>query len=309
MKQKARTLPTIMLILMLVFLISGCQTSEPEKIDLQKTVSAAQLRAMVKTPIKYYYAGFDRRLEPSEDVKMYVPLLNYLERTTGYKFRLRVFSEDVNIAREMGLGQVQFAIIGPVSLLQAEKYGIKSLVTGITEDGTSSYRAMIVTQPGSPIKSIQDLRGRTLAFGSRTSTQGYLIPRIMLAQAGLNLSDLASFESFQSHADAANAVISGQFDAAALQDTLAEKLAAQGLVRIVATSDYYPCSGISVAAGVDPSVVAAVQKALLEFEPQGKDRNGLYQWDNSEMPKGFRLTEGDPYAVFRPWAERFGLLN
>ncbi len=308
MMRKTWTLFSV-LIIMLVLLISGCQAAAPEKIDLQKTVSAAQLRAMVKTPTKYYYVGFDRRLEPSEDVKMYVPLLNYLERTTGYKFRLRVFPQDVDIAREIGQGQVQFAIIGPLSSLQAEKYGAKSLVMGITENGTSSYRAMIVTQPGSPIKSIQDLRGRTLAFGSRTSTQGYLIPRIMLAQAGLNLSDLASFESFQSHADAANAVISGQFDAAALQDTLAEKLAAQGLVKIVATSAYYPCSGIAVAAGVDPAVVAAVQKALLEFDPQGKDRNGLYQWDNSEMPKGFRQTEGDPYAVFRPWAERFGLLN
>ena len=297
------------LMFMIVFLISGCQTAAPEKIDLQKTVSAAQLRTIVKTPTKYYYVGFDRRLEPSEDVKMYVPLLNYLERTTGYKFRLRVFPQDVDIAREISQGQVQFAIIGPLSSLQTEKYGAKSLVIGITDNGTFSYRAMIVTQPGSPIKSIQDLRGRTLAFGSRTSTQGYLIPRIMLAQAGLNLSDLASFESFQSHADAANAVISGQFDAAALQDTLAEKLATQGLVKIVATSAYYPCSGISVAAGVDPAVVVAVQKALLEFDPQGKDRDGLYQWGNSEMPKGFRQTEGDPYAVFRPWAEQFGLLN
>jgi phosphonate transport system substrate-binding protein len=303
--------PVVTLTLIIVFFISGCQDNVPVKIDLQKTVSAEQLQEMVKAKTKadYYYVGFDRRLEPSEDVKMYVPLLNYLERTTGYKFRLRVFPPDVDIAREIGQGQVQFAIIGPASFLRAEKYGVKSLVIGITENGTSSYRAMIVTSPGSQIKSIQDLRGRTLAFGAMTSTQGYLIPRIMMAEAGLGLSDLASFEFFQSHAGAANAVISGQFDAAALQDTLAEKLAAQGLLRIIATSAYYPCSGISVGPGVNPVVAVAVQKALLEFDPQGKDRAALYQWDDSEMPKGFRKTEGDPYAVYRYWAERFKLLN
>ncbi len=299
----------VALTLMLVFFVSGCQTTAPVKINLQKTVTAEQLQDMVKTKADYYYVGFDRRLEPSEDVKMYMPLLNYLERQTGYKFKLRVFPQDVDIAREMEQKQIQFAIIGPLSLLRAEKYGAKSLVIGITENGTSSYRAMIVTQPGSPIKTIRDLRGRTMAFGARTSTQGYLIPRIMLAQAGLNLSDLASFESFQSHADAANAVLSGRFDAAALQDTLAEKLAAQGLVRIVETSAYYPCSGVSVAQGVNPVVMATVQKALLEFDPQGKDRIPLYQWDKSEMPKGFSTIEGDPYAVLRPWAERFGLVN
>ncbi|KLU62520.1 ABC transporter, phosphonate, periplasmic substrate-binding protein [Peptococcaceae bacterium CEB3] len=300
---------TFGLTLIILFSVTGCQTNAPENIDLQKTVTAAQLRAMVKTKSKYYYVGFDRRLEPSEDVKMYVPLLHYLERKTGYKFRLRVFPQDADIAREMEQKQIQFAIIGPVSLLRAEKYGVKSLVMGITAKGISRYRAMIVTQPGSSIKTIRDLRGRTLAFGSRTSTQGYLIPRIMLAQAGLDLGDLASFESFQSHADAANAVLSGRFAAAALQDTLAEKLAAEGLVKIVATSAYYPCSGVSVTPGVDPAVAAAVRQALLDFEPQGKDRKGLYQWNNSEMPKGFAKVEGDPYAVLRPWAQRFGLLN
>lgn len=300
---------TSVLLFMLVIFASGCEVTAPVKIDLQKTVSAEQLQEMAKTKANYYYVGFDWRLEPSEDVKRFIPLLNYLERQTGYKFKLRVFPQDVDIAREMGAGQVQFAIIGPLSLLRAEKYGVKSLVIGITENGTSSYRAMIVTQPGSPIKTIQDLRGRTLAFGARTSTQGYLIPRIMLAQASLKLSDLASFESFQSHADAANAVLSGRFDAAALQDTLAQKLADQGLVKIVAISDYYPSGGVSVASGIKPAVVTAVQKALLQFDPQGKDREGLYQWDNSEMPKGFASIEGDPYAVFRPWAQNFGLLN
>ena len=297
------------LTLIIVFLVSGCQPAAPVKIDFQKTASANQVQEMVKTKADYFYVGFDRRLKPSEDVKMYLPLLTYLEHQTGYKFRLRVFPQNVDIAREMGAGHVQFAIIGPLSLLQAEKYGVKNLAMGIQENGTSSYRAMIVSQLGSSIKTIEDLRGRTLAFGTRTSTQGYLIPRIMLAQAGLKLSDLASFESFQSHADAANAVLSGQYDAAALQDTLAEKLAAQGLVKIVATSAYYPCSGVSVAPGIDPAAVAAVQKALLKFDPQGKDRAGLYQWDNSEMPKGFGKTEGDPYAVLRPWAQKFGLLN
>lgn len=308
MPRNARILTAILPLLILLF-VSGCQVSAPVKVDPSKTVSPEKLKEMVKTNTSYYYVGFDSRLGPSEDVKRFTPLLNYLERQTGYKFRLRVFPQNVDIAKEMGADQIQFSIIGPLSLLRAEKYGAKSLVIGITENGTSSFRSMIVTQPESPINSIQDLRGRTLALSNRTSTQGYLIPRIMLAQANLNLSDLASFESFQSYADAANAVLGGRFDAAALQDTLAEKLAAQGLVKIIAISDYYPSGGVSAAPGVNPAVVAAVQKALLEFEPKGKDREGLYQWDTSEMPNGFGKIDGDPYAVYRPWTEKFGLLN
>lgn len=309
MQWKGWSIATL-LTLMIVLLVGGCQVSAPAKIDLQKTISDEQLQDIVKTTTNdFYYVGFDWRLEPSEDVKMYIPLLDYLERQTGYKFRLRIFPQDVDIAREMGTGKVQFSIIGPLSQLRAEKYGVKSLVIGITENGTSRYRAMIVARTGSPIKTIQDLRGRTLAFGARTSTQGYLIPRIMLAQAKLNLSDLASFESFQSYADAANAVLGGRFEAAALQDTLAEKLASQGLVKIVAVSDYYPSGGVSVAPGISPAVVSSVKKALLGFDPQGKDKEGLYEWNNSEMPKGFSTPAGEPYAVFRTWAQNFGLLD
>ncbi|AFM42487.1 ABC-type phosphate/phosphonate transport system, periplasmic component [Desulfosporosinus acidiphilus SJ4] len=300
---------SIVVFITIILFVGGCQTTAPLKIDLKKTISAGQLKEMVKDSSNYYHVGFDWRLEPSEDVKMYIPLLNYVDRQTGYKFRLRVFPHDTDIAQEMVTGQIQFAIIGPLSLLRAEKYGVKSLVIGVTGNGTSNYRTMFVTQPKSPIKTIQDLRGRMLALGSRTSTQGYLIPRIMLAQAKLSLSDLASFESFQSYADAANAVLGGAYDAAALPDTLAEKLASQGLVKIIAISDYYPSGGIAVSPGCNSAVVAAVQKALLRFDPQGKDSKGLYKWDNSEMPKGFGPVIGDPYASYRPWVKEFGLIK
>ena len=308
MPQKTRIL-TVFLLTLIILFSSGCQNASPPKIDLHKTVSSEQLQKMTTTKDNYFYVGFDWRLSPSEDVKRYIPLLNYLERETGYQFHLRIFPQDVDIAQEMKSGEIQFAIIGPLSLLRAEKYGVASLVIGITKNGTSRYRSMIVAQPKSPLKTIQDLRGRMLALGSRTSTQGYLIPRIMLAQAKINLSDLASFEPFQSYDDAANAVLSGRYDAAALEDTLAEKLAAQGLVKIIAASDYYPSGGIAVSPGVNPKVTAAVKDALLKFDPQGKDSKGLYQWNTSEMAKGFAPIEGDPYEVYRPWVEKFGLLD
>ena len=38
-------------------------------------------------------------------------------------------------------------------------------------------------------------------------------------------------------------------------------------------------------------MVAAVRQALLEFDPQGRDKDDLYRWELSEMPLGFAAAQ------------------
>src|SRR5262249_8215813 len=47
------------------------------------------------------------------------------------------------------------------------------------------YRGILFVRTDSPIKTIDDLKGHTLAFSDRTSTSGYLLPRAMLEKAGV----------------------------------------------------------------------------------------------------------------------------
>ena len=257
-----------------------------------------------------FNVGFDRRLEPKEDVRMYAPLLSYLERTTGRSFHLHVTPRDGNVVDEIGSGQVDFAIVGTLSYLQAhERWGAKALARGLNAGGETTYRAAIVTRPDSPMGSLADLRGRSFAFGAPNSTQGNLIPRMMLAEEGIALTDLQRYEYMPSHAATASAVVNGRYEAGGMQDTLALALQGRGLVRIVALSSPYPSSGIMVSPRVPADVAEAVRKALLEFDPLGRDAAGLYHWDRSEMPRGFAPAQDEDYAVLRQWASSFGLLT
>lgn len=256
---------------------------------------------------KVYYFGFDRRLEVKEDVKMYVPLMRYLEKETGYKFRLHITPKNASLVDEIGAGRVHFAAIGTVSYLQAyTKYQVQPLVRGTGENGPF-YQAVIITKPDSGINSLGDLQGRRFAFGSPNSTQGHLIPRIMLAERGISLSSLKSFGYFASHTETANAVISGQFDAGSVQDSLGRALAEKGLVKIITFSGLYPRSGISVASNVPVEVAEAVKKALLKFEPKGKDSEGLYNWQISEMPGGFVDTTAAECLLLKQRADKLGI--
>lgn len=296
--------------LVLLTSLSACATESSTPVNLARAATTEDLAKLKPQGDGRLYVGFDRRLDPKEDVKMYVPLLDYLERTTPYLFQLRPTSKEGNVVEDLGRGTVQFAIVGTLSYLQAHgRYGAQALVRGLNIDGRDVYRAAIVTRPNSRIQSLADLRGKTFAFGASNSTQGHLIPRILLEQAGLRLGDLAAYEYTGSHAEVANALTAGRFDAGGMQDTLAQSLANRGLLRILALSSDYPSSGIVVAPGVDPAIVDAVRRALLAFDPTGKDAAGLYHWDQTEMPRGFTGTQDRDYTELQDWSERFGLLK
>ncbi|HIC88052.1 MAG TPA: phosphate/phosphite/phosphonate ABC transporter substrate-binding protein [Anaerolineae bacterium] len=254
--------------------------------------------------------GFDRRLEPKEDVRMNASLLNWLETRTGLTYRLHVTPHDGNVVDELCSGQIHFAIVGTVSYLQANhRCSAHILVRGLNAQGEDSYRAAIIVPPASSLSDIAGLRGHSFAFGAPNSTQGHLIPRLMLRQAGLSLTDLRTYTYTGSHAATANAVTSGRYDAGGLQDTLAHNLAARGLVRILALSYPYPSSGIVAGPRVPTKTVEIVQQALLTLDPVGADAGVLYHWERSEMPRGFTLAQDEDYEDLRHIAHDIGLLE
>lgn len=254
--------------------------------------------------------GFDIRASPQEDAKQYLPFLRYLEQATDYAFKLQFTQEGSSLVDELGSGRVQVAAVGAGTLLKAQsKHRVMPLVRGVNLDDKAEYRSVIVTAPDSDIRELSDLRGKLFAFGSFTSTQGHLIPRILLFQNDVPLSQLAGHEYAGSHREAAEAVITGRVHAAGLQDTLGMELARAGLLRIIQTSDYYPSSGIAVGPGLDADVVSRIKQALLAFEPRNRHAEGLHDWQKTEMPHGFVEAEADDYEELEFWSRRFALLE
>lgn len=254
--------------------------------------------------------GFDLRASPQEDAAQYLPFLNYLERATGYHFKLHFTSKNSSTSDELGQNKIQFAAMGATSYLYAKsRYGAISLARGLNQKSKAEYQSVFVVRPRSAIRNIGDIKSHTLAFGSRDSTQGHLIPRIMLTENGISLDELRGYHFTGSHQNCVEAVVSRKSDVCGMQDQLAKKLAAQGQVKIIHTSGYYPSSGIVANKLVHPEVVDRVRQALLDFEPEGKHQQGLYHWDRTEMPKGFIAAEEADYEQLYKWAIQFGFLK
>ncbi len=184
-----------------------------------------------------------------------------------------------------------------------------ALVRGVNAEGRAEYRSVIAVSPDSPIRSVEGLRGKRFAFGGVMSTQGHLIPRIAMSEHNITLDALGSYEFTGSHMNAASAVIQGRADACGMQDVMGERLAAQGLLRIIHRSRYHPSSGIVANVHVPPDVRNSVKQALLEFDPEAKDAAGLYHWERTEMPKGFVEAKKQDYDELREWASQLGFYS
>jgi len=304
-------LMTVVVWALAIAALTGCDSHKIEEVDLRERIDDAELARMVpKHDGDALRFGFDLRANPVEDARQYLPFLKYLEKATGLRFELRFTPKNSTIVDDLGAGEVQFAAVGADSYIQAHaRYGVIPLVRGLNAEGRAEYQSVIVVTPNSPIQKIEDLFGKRFAFGSLTSTQGHLIPRIILFERGISLDDLARHDYTGSHQNCANAVAAGRADAGGMQDLLGRRLAEEGLVRIIHTSEFYPSSGIAANRDVPPQVIEKVKRALLDFKPTGAHAEGFYHWDRTEMANGFSEACEEDYAKLRKWSIKFSLLD
>ena len=308
---------TSLVIVILLFSLTACDSSDNIPVQIvndHDTLSDSQLHdlqtkaSQEKAPDTFYF-GFDLRNSPQEDTAQYLPFINYLEQATGYHFKIYFTPKGSTSADELGRNHTQFAAMGASSFLYAQtRYGAIPLVRGLNSQGRAEYQSVFVVRPDSPIHKLQDIKGQRLAFGNRDSTQGHLIPRIVLQKNKIPLSSLASYEYTGSHHNCSEAVISGRADVCAMQDQLAYQLESEGFVKIIYHSAFYPSSGIVANQSVPTQALIKVKQALLNFEPQGKDSAGLYHWELTEMPRGFISSSEDDYRILREWSIHLGFL-
>ncbi|MEW6600004.1 MAG: PhnD/SsuA/transferrin family substrate-binding protein [Nitrospirota bacterium] len=306
---QARHILFSILVLFVLISIPGCTREEtPKKVSLY-TRGLAVSENMDHPNSNVLWFGFDPRFGPKEEVLIYTPFLMYLEKTTGRRFQIKFTERDEDTVNNLGKGVTQFASLGTLNyVIGKNKYGIKYLVSGVNRDGDPKYQSAIFTKPESDIKVLQDLKGRCFAFGSHMSAEGHLIPRNMLEDAGIPLKDLGNYIYTGSHINTARSVLNGECDAGGIQDSLAKRLAGEGKIRIIKMSEPFPGSIIAYNSGVDIETVTAVKSALLAFDPAGRHKNILVEWDRTDMPLGFTEINERELDKVAGFAREYGLL-
>lgn len=94
---------------------------------------------------------------------------------------------------------------------------IEPVVVPQEADGSTYYYSVMVVRADSAIKTVEDMKGHSLAWADPNSTSGYLIPSATLKTKGVNLADGAYFSRTGfagGHEQGVVAVLNKQYDGA-----------------------------------------------------------------------------------------------
>jgi phosphonate transport system substrate-binding protein len=117
---------------------------------------------------------------------------------------------------ELEKDRVQFAWMPPMlHVLADEHMRLRPLLSAVRGERTDD-RAVLFVDGESSIESLEELRGRTVAWVDATSASGYFYPRLQLAAQGLAPEELFGRELFvRSHGEVVRAVLEGRAEVGA----------------------------------------------------------------------------------------------
>ena len=212
-----------------------------------------------------YVFGVHPFKKPTTLLKMFSPLINYLEKELDADITFRSAKDYDSAMMALINGEIDFSYLGPAPFaLLAKKYPGKLRPAGaiVNKDGTTTFKGVIVAKEGSDINQLTDLRGKKIALGDRKSTLSCYMPVYMLMQE--EIFHTVEYRFLGSHDNVAKGVLKGLFAAGGLKPNVAGKYVGKGL-KIIAESEPVYEHLVVIGPKVDPKIADKVQAVLLKI--------------------------------------------
>lgn len=220
----------------------------------------------------------------SEQIRKFGPMVKYLERTLGTKVEFIPVADYPAAVEALVNKQVDMVWFGGFTFVQAKLRSGDKIVPLVQREEDTQFRSVFITQKDSGIKTLTDLKGKQVSFGSASSTSGHLMPRSFLLEAGIEPERDFKRVAFSGAHDATIAsVVSGRVDAAALDITVWRKFVSENKVDTSKVDVFYTTPpyfnyNYSVHADMPAAQREKVTQALLALntsDAEGKEVLGL----------------------------------
>jgi len=236
---------------------------------------------------------------PAEMHRRLKPLTKYLSEVLGRPVTLQLSPDMPTAIKEVATSSVDFSYLTPVAYLKAKKSGNVQLVVKTVTLATPSFQLMIVVKDGSPIKTVQDLAGKTFAFGDAAA----ILQRATVVGAGMPMERLGEYKFIGHYDNIARGVLNGDFEAGVVKDTTAIKFKSQGL-RVIYSSPPLPPYNIVASSKMNPALVEKVRAALLKLDASKPEHKAVIQSLDPSYD-GFVAVNDQEYDVVRELVKPF----
>ena len=135
---------------------------------------------------KILRVGFVPAENAQEVMQNAQPLVEILRDKLGMEIQPFVATDYTGVVEALRVGKLDVAFMAPASYVLAKNEADIKVVLKSERKGIPSYYAAIITRVDSGIETLDDLRGKTFAFGDSLSTTGHVIPRKMFKERGID---------------------------------------------------------------------------------------------------------------------------
>lgn len=248
---------------------------------------------------------------PTELSRKAAPLVKYLEQQLGMKVEFTPVSDYAAAVEALVNKQVDMAWYGGFTFVQASIRSGGKVIPLVQREEDEKFRSVFITSEPA-IKTLADLKGKTVSFGSPSSTSGHLMPRNALLQAGIDPDrDFKRVAYSGAHDATIAAVAAGKVDAGALNISVWDKFVLEkkvdpAQVKVIFTTPTYFDYNWTVHADMPAALREKLSKAFLSLSAataEGKEVLDL------QRASRFVPTKAENYKGIEAAGRNAGLLK
>ncbi len=230
-------------------------------------------------PVKLYFT-------PSVDANTITSNSNdfvkFLEKETGLVFKTGIPTNYVAVVEAFGSERADIGVMNSFGYIMAnEKYGAKAKLR-VIRYGHDYYQGQVIAHIDSGIQSLKDIAGKKFAYTDPSSTSGYMFPRKMFKDVGVEPGNTTFARKhdnvvtmiYQKQVDAGATYYSAPAEDGTIRDARARVKTqfpdVEKKIKIVATTEKIPNDPFVVRKGLPDEItkkfVSAVKKFLSTVE-------------------------------------------
>jgi phosphate/phosphite/phosphonate ABC transporter binding protein len=254
--------------------------------------------------------GFTPVLGQAAERAEFEPLTGYLSDAIGQKVVIYVAKDYGDLRTKMEAGEVDIGSFSPFAYVDAERGGKIHIIAQSVIDGSATYLGIIVARKDSGLKSLADLKGKRFAFVDPKSASGYVYPRAMLVEKGINPDTFFKETIFAGdHKKVIADVLDKRVDAGATYDNALGIAKNSGMasddLAVIASTDPIPHDAIAVRIGLDEGLTKKIQTALVNLDKNDAGRRVIA--NSKKKLTGHIIAKDSTFDVVRRTAKIAGM--
>ena len=248
---------------------------------------------------------------PTELQRKFTPLVDYLEKQLGMKVKFTPVVDYAATVEGLAAGKLDLVWYGGFTYVQARKR-TGNAIPLVMRLSDANFHSKFIAHKDSGVKSLKDLKGKTFAFGSVSSTSGHLMPRYFLQKNGIYPeNDFKKFSFSGAHDATAKWVEAGRVQAGALNEAVWMKLVKAGKVdtdkvKVIWTTPGYVDYNWTARGDLDREILSKITKAFLSLDYTNPEHRKVM---DLQRAKGYILATPDDFKGIEEAAKAADLLN